>query len=172
MKIILLMERMFTSNWFIRLLMVCVVGVMVMSAAFFNVGKDNYVNDGALWMALGALTLLLILLVMWNYPPSDHTEAHGRTEARPYTSPKARYRIRWIFVCMGILSLAILAEMNGYVFRIPQLRHVSSHIQFAGLGHWRMALQGGAISGQKKRRNREKYGGCASHCETKHSANT
>lgn len=129
MKIILLMERILTSNWFIRLLMVCVVGVMVMSAAFFNVGKYDYVDDGALWLALGALILLLILLVMWNYPPC------GRAEARPYASPTPQkapmYRIRWVFVLLGIMALAILAEMNGYVFRIPQLRHVSSHIQFA-----------------------------------------
>ncbi|HRF98928.1 MAG TPA: hypothetical protein PLZ51_27145, partial [Aggregatilineales bacterium] len=89
-----------------------------------NVGKNDYIDEGALWASLGALTLLLMLLLIWNRPSTLPPVNIPSTD-------KTFTRTRWIFVVIGILALAILAEINGKMFKIHDLMIVSSHIQFA-----------------------------------------
>jgi hypothetical protein len=97
---------------------------MCVSAYYFNVGKNDYVDEGALWASLGALTLLLMLLLIWNRPPTLPPVNIPSTD-------KVFTRTRWIFVVIGILALVILAEINGKVLKIHDLMIVSSHLQFA-----------------------------------------
>lgn len=133
------------SNWLLRFLTVGVVIVMSISAIYFNVGKHPFVDEAGLWASLGALTLLLVLLLIWNRPSYP-------TSVRQYPHSETRIRTRWGFVILGVGMLALFAEINGKVLRIRELLTVSSHYQFAlwvvgifavayGLAGWRYVWQ-------------------------------
>lgn len=151
MKII---ERLLISNWAVRWLMCGAIGAMSMSAIYFNVGKHSYADAGGLWASLGSLILLLTLLLMWN----RITPAVASSPTRP--SQKVYIATRWEFVLLGISLLALLAEINGKIFRIREFLIVSSHHQFIlwfagifalayGLAGWRYIWEE-AIGGNGK----------------------
>ena len=117
-------ERLTKSDWFIRFLILLVVIAMSISAGHFNIGKNNGVDEGVLWASLGALILLLMLLLIWNRPniPSPIPQN---------PSAKTHIKTRWLAIFLGFIALALLAEINGKVFKIRELLSVSSHLQFA-----------------------------------------
>ena len=117
-------ERLTKSDWSIRCLMLSVIIAMSISAGHFNIGKNNGMDEGFLWASLGALIFLLMLLLLWNRPTHP-------TPQPPIAIPKIHTKTRWLAIFLGFFALALLAEINGKVFKIRELLSVSSHLQFA-----------------------------------------
>lgn len=153
-----LIDRLLASNRLVRLLIISAVGAMCVSAVYVNVGKHDFIEQAGLWASLGALTVLLLMLLLWN---RDLYE----TASPKHTSAKIHIRTRWGFVLMGMGLLILLAEINGKVFRIRELLSVSSHYQFLlwitgifalayGFAGWRYIWEEDTTSSGKIRRVR------------------
>ena len=104
-------------------LLACVF--MVLSAVFFQPATGGaFLKEAAALMLLGMAALWGAL---WRYERSGRGEPPVRPNAPSQSFPRLN-GLRWL--ALGILYLAVLAEISGRLLDSPYLANVSHHVQF------------------------------------------
>nr|AUN37636.1 hypothetical protein [uncultured bacterium] len=102
-------------------------GLMGVSAYFFRPGVEGlFLSEGALSLLLGGLALGIALVLA--------KDKHKLQTLTPWVTPLKPKAMRWWAVGMvgvGIVLLALVAEISGQALHIPELEDVSVHLQFA-----------------------------------------
>ncbi len=115
--------------------------LMTLSAAFFQPSTAAQLLPEATAFALSGAVALLVALRL-NRGIAGRGDPHrgtsfGRLAGRPYTTSSLSHTasrltfVHWLAFALGVVYLALLAEISANLFQNPLFANVSHHIQFA-----------------------------------------
>jgi hypothetical protein len=108
---------------------------MAFSALYFQPSTGGqFLLAAATFMLLGMISLWVSLWL--NQRATKHAPGRGDLPGRPYTLAPSQPFVRlnsanWIALLLGIVYLAVVAEISGKLHHSPSFADVSHHLQFA-----------------------------------------